>query len=190
MPERQAKPWQAALFLLAYWLYIDGVDTVIRMAVDYGMSIGFESSQLILALLIVQFVGFPATFAFGRITRYLRIRSGIIIGILVYMAVNVWGSMMQSPWEFFVLAIMIGLVQGGVQALSRSLFARLIPANQAAELFGFYNMVGKSAAVIGPVMMGWIGVVTGEPRLGILSLLLLFGAGIAILLCVRIPDDS
>ena len=108
----------------------------------------------------------------------------------VYAAVTVWGSMMQSAWEFYVLAIVIGLVQGGVQALSRSFYTRLIPSEQAAELFGFYNMVGKSAAVIGPVMMGWITLASGSHRFGILSLLLLFAAGFALLLCVRVPPDT
>jgi UMF1 family MFS transporter len=178
---------QAALFLLAYWLYIDGVDTVIRMAVDYGMSIGFDSGHLIVALLITQFVGFPATYVYGRMTRFVGVRSGIFFGIAIYALVTVWGSLMQSVWEFYLLAAVIGLVQGGVQALSRSLFARLIPASQAAELFGFYNMVGKSAAVIGPIMMGWLGVLTGSPRLAILSLLILFAAGFLLLFWVKVP---
>ena len=180
----------AAIFLLAYWLYIDGVDTIIRMAVDYGISLGFDAGQLIVALLIVQFVGFPATLLYGRLSRHFDVRHGILFGIAVYAAVTVWGSQMQSPWEFYALAIVIGLVQGGVQALSRSLYTRLIPPHQAAELFGFYNMVGKSAAVIGPVMMGWITVASGSHRLGILSLLILFGAGFLLLLCVRVPPDG
>ena len=181
---------QAAMLLLAYWLYIDGVATVIRMAVDYGISIGFESAQLIVALLITQFVGFPATYLYGRMSHSIGARNGILFGITVYALVTVWGSMMQSVWEFYALAAIIGLVQGGVQALSRSLYARLIPASQAAELFGFYNMVGKSAAVIGPIMMGWLGVLTGSPRLGILSLLILFVAGFLVLLRVKISETD
>lgn len=181
---------QAAMLLLAYWLYIDGVATVIRMAVDYGISIGFESAQLIVALLITQFVGFPATYLYGRMSHSVGARNGILFGITVYALVTVWGSMMQSVWEFYLLAATIGLVQGGVQALSRSLFARLIPASQAAELFGFYNMVGKSAAVIGPIMMGWLGVLTGSPRLAILSLLILFAAGFLVLLRVKVPEND
>lgn len=181
---------QAAIFLLAYWLYIDGVDTVIRMAIDYGISIGFDSGQLIIAMLITQFIGFPATFVYGRLAGFIGVRSGILAGIAVYALVTIWGSMMQSVWEFYALAVTIGLVQGGVQALSRSLFTRLIPESQAAELFGFYNMVGKSAAVIGPVLMGWLGVLTGDPRLSILSLLILFGAGFALLLLVKLPPSQ
>ena len=178
---------QAVIFLAAYWLYIDGVGTVIRMAIDYGISIGFSSAQLIIAMLITQFIGFPATFLYGRATRYFDVRIGIFFGIAVYSLVTVWGSLMQSVWEFYLLAVVIGLVQGGVQALSRSLYSRLIPEHRAAELYGFYNMVGKSAAVIGPVMMGWLGVLTGSPRVAILSLLILFLGGFLLLLWVRVP---
>lgn len=181
---------QAVIFLAAYWLYIDGVGTVIRMALDYGISIGFDSGQLILAMLITQFIGFPATFLYGRVTAYVDVRIGIFFGLAVYALVTVWGSLMQSVWEFYMLAVIIGLVQGGVQALSRSLFSRLIPEKQAGELFGFYNMVGKSAAVIGPVMMGGLGVLTGSPRLAILSLLVLFVGGFLLLLSVRVPPKA
>ena len=181
---------QAVIFLAAYWLYIDGVGTVIRMAIDYGISIGFSSAQLIIAMLITQFIGFPATFLYGRATRYFDVRIGIFFGIAVYSLVTVWGSLMQSVWEFYLLAVVIGLVQGGVQALSRSLYSRLIPEHRAAELYGFYNMVGKSAAVIGPVMMGWLGVLTGSPRVAILSLLILFLGGFLLLLWVRVPAKA
>jgi len=181
---------QAVIFLAAYWLYIDGVGTVIRMAIDYGISIGFDSGHLIIAMLITQFIGFPATYLYGRMARYVGVRTGIFFGLAVYALVTVWGSQLQAVWEFYALAVIIGLVQGGVQALSRSLFSRLIPASQAAELFGFYNMVGKSAAVIGPVMMGWIGVLSGNPRSAILSLLVLFVAGFVLLLRVRVPPQD
>jgi UMF1 family MFS transporter len=173
------------LFLLAYWLYIDGVDTIIRMAVDYGMALGFGRNGLILALLITQFVGFPAAIAFGRIGSRLGAKTGILIGIGVYILVTVWAFFMDSSWEFYALAVTIGLVQGGVQALSRSFYARLIPPEKSAEFFGFYNMLGKFAAVIGPVLMGWVGVVTGNPRLGILSIVVLFLGGGTLLLFVK-----
>jgi len=173
------------LFLLAYWLYIDGVDTIIRMAVDYGMALGFGRSGLILALLITQFVGFPAAIAFGRIGSRLGAKTGILIGIGVYVGVTVWAFFMDATWEFFALAVTIGLVQGGVQALSRSFYARLIPPEKSAEFFGFYNMLGKFAAVIGPALMGWVGVVTGNPRLAILSILVLFVGGGVLLVSVK-----
>lgn len=146
------------LFLLAYWFYIDGVDTIIRMAVDYGLSLGFKSNDLILAILIVQFVGFPAALVFGKLGQHWGVRKSIYLAICVYMAVTVWGAMMTKPQEFYILAVVIGLVQGGIQALSRSYYSRLIPQNQAAEYYGFYNMLGKFAAIIGPALMGTVGI--------------------------------
>jgi len=167
------------LFLIAYWLYIDGVDTIIRMAVDYGMSLGFPENSLIVALLITQFVGFPAAILFGKLGEKLGTKNGILLGIVVYVGVTIWGRFMDNVAEFYMLAVAIGLVQGGVQALSRSLYSRLIPSNKAAEFFGFYNMLGKFAAVIGPILMGAVGVLTGNPRHAILSILILFlGGGI------------
>ena len=103
----------------------------------------------------------------------------------MYVAVTVWAFFMDSTWEFYALAVTIGLVQGGVQALSRSFYARLIPPEKSAEFFGFYNMLGKFAAVIGPVLMGWVGVVTGNPRLAILSIVVLFVGGGTLLLFVK-----
>lgn len=175
---------QTFLFLLAYWLYIDGVDTIIRMAVDYGLSLNFPSNSLIVALLITQFVGFPAAIAFGRLGERLGARTGILIALAVYVVVTAWGAFMTQVWEFYLLAVVIGLVQGGVQSLSRSLYARLIPAGRSAEFFGFYNMLGKFAAVLGPALMGWVGVLTGNPRLGILSVLVLFVFGALLLMRV------
>jgi len=173
------------LFLLGYWLYIDGVDTIILMAVDYGMSIGLSSTSLIFALLITQFVGFPAALAFGKIGEKLGAKTGIIIGIGVYGAVTIWGYFMQREVEFYCLAVIIGLVQGGVQSLSRSFYAKIVPKNKAAEFFGFYNMLGKFAAVMGPILIGWVSLLTGNPRYAILSLLLLFIPGAIILSCVN-----
>ena len=147
------------LFLLAYWFYIDGVDTIVKMAVDYGITIGFESNDLIIALLIVQFVGFPAALIFGRLGEHWGVRPSIFLAIGVYIAATIWGSMMREKYEFYVLAVVIGLVQGGIQALSRSYYSRLIPKNQAAEYFGFYNMLGKFAAILGPALMGVVGLI-------------------------------
>jgi len=144
------------LFLAAYWLYIDGVDTIIRMAVDYGMSIGFESKDLIKALLITQFIGFPSAIAFGYLGGKIGAKRAIFIAIGVYLAVSIWGAFMRDKNEFYILAMIIGLVQGGIQALSRSFYARIIPVNKSAEYFGFYNMLGKFAAVLGPVVMAGV----------------------------------
>ncbi|GLI35979.1 MFS transporter [Desulforhabdus amnigena] len=173
------------LFLLGYWLYIDGVDTIVRMAVDYGMSLGFAPKSLITALLLTQFVGFPASIAFGRIGQRLGAKKGIYIGVSVYLGVTVWGFFMRRELEFYLLAIVIGLVQGGVQSLSRSFYTRIIPKNQAAEFFGFYNLLGKFAAVIGPFLMGWVGIIMGNTRYSILSISLLFLCGGALLYFVN-----
>ncbi len=177
---------QAWTFLLAYWLYIDGVDTIIRMAVDYGLSIGLESTDLITALLITQFVGFPAAIVFGRIGERIGARQGVLIAIGVYICVTVYSVFMQSAWQFYVLAVVIGLVQGGVQALSRSLYARFVPAGRQAEFFGFYNMLGKFAAVLGPVLVGWTALFFDSNRIGILAVLVLLIAGGALLLRVDV----
>ena len=174
------------LFLLAYWLYIDGVHTVIRMAVDYGQALGFDRSDLITALLITQFVGFPSAIAFGWLGGRIGAKKGIFLGIAAYFIITLWASKMNQAWEFYGLAVFIGLVQGGIQSLSRSFYARLIPRDKAAEFFGFYNMLGKFAAIIGPVMVGWIGMQTGNPRTGLLSLLILFMLGG--LMLIAVPD--
>ena len=147
------------LFLLAYWFYIDGVDTIIRMAVDYGLSIGFQSSNLIVALLIVQFVGFPAALVFGKLGERWSVRKSIYLAIAIYLGVTVWGTMMTQKMEFYILAVVIGLVQGGIQALSRSYYSRLIPKSKVAEYYGFYNMLGKFAVIFGPLLMGLSGLI-------------------------------
>jgi len=170
-----------SLFLLGYWCYIDGVDTITRMAVDYGLSLGFDVNNLVVALLITQFVGFPAAIAFGKIAEKKGAKTGIYIGIAVYVAVCVWAYRMKNVWEFYVLAVSVGLVLGGVQSLSRSFYSRIIPRNKAAEFFGFYNMLGKSAAVVGPLLMGGVGVLTGNPHVAILSVILLLVAGAVLL---------
>lgn len=142
------------LFLVAYWLYIDGVDTIIRMAVDYGLSLGFHSNDLIVALLATQFVGFPAAVCFGFLGTFIGTKRSILIAIGVYLFVTVWAAFIRTKGEFFALAILIGLVQGGIQALSRSFYAKIIPEEKSAEYFGFYNMLGKFAVIIGPALIG------------------------------------
>jgi UMF1 family MFS transporter len=164
------------LFLSAYILYIDGVNTVIKMATAFGLSIGLDEGGMLLALIVTQFVGFPSAIAFGRLGERLGARTGILLGISVYAGVCLFATTMNSTAEFFGMAVIIGLVQGGVQALSRSYFASLIPPDRSGEFFGFYNMVGKFSAIIGPSLMGVAALVVGT-RASILSLLLLFGIG-------------
>jgi UMF1 family MFS transporter len=175
-----------AAFLLAYWLYIDGVDTIITMAVDYGLSLGLPQTALITALLITQFVGFPAALAFGLLAERIGTRRGILIGIAVYALITFWATRIDEARDFYALAIAVGLVQGGVQSLSRSLYAQLIPPDKSGEFFGFYNMMGKFAAVLGPALVGWTALATGSSRIGILSILVLFVAGGLVLLRVDV----
>ena len=168
-------------FLAAYWLYIDGVNTVIKMAVDYGLSLGFEASSLVTALLLTQFVAFPAALAFGWLGRRIGARRGIFLALAVYAAATCYAYFIRDVSDFFVLAVVVGLVQGGVQSLSRSYFGRLVPEGKSSEFFGFYNMMGKFAAVIGPLLTGVVARVTGDSRLSILSIVILFVAGGALL---------
>ena len=177
-------------FLMAYWLYIDGVDTIIRMAVDYGRSIGFPASSLITALLLVQFVAFPATLIYSRFASKIGIKNALYTAILGYTLITIFGAFVSKEWHFYVIAVFIACFQGGIQALSRSLYSRIIPKNQAAEFFGFYNMLGKFAAIIGPPMMGYIGLITGNPRIGILSIVILFISGGFILTKVDLQEGE
>ena len=170
-----------AWFLLAYWLYIDGVNTVIKMAVDYGLSLGFPQQSLIAALLLTQFIAFPAAMAFGWLGTRIGARNGIFIAIGVYTAATLGAYRLDSVGEFYALACMIGLVQGGIQSLSRSYFGALVPAGKQGEFFGFYNMMGKFAAVLGPVLVGVTALASGSPRAGILSIVILFVGGAAVL---------
>jgi MFS transporter, UMF1 family len=168
-------------FLLAYWLYIDGVNTIIKMAVDFGLSLGFPQQSLIAALLIVQFVGFPAALAFGWLGKRIGARNGIFVAIAVYAAATVAAYGMNEIRHFYVLAATIGLVQGGIQSLSRSYYASLVPEGKQGEFFGFYNMMGKFAAVLGPTMVGVTALLTGDTRIGMLSILVLFVGGALLL---------
>ena len=175
------------LFLLAYWLYIDGVNTVIKMAVDFGMAIGLPAAGLIRALLLTQFVAFPAALAFGRLGARIGARRAILLGIGVYTGVALWAMVLDSVAGFYAMAVVVGLVQGGVQSLSRSLYARFVPAGKSAEYFGFYNMVGKFATVIGPVLIALTATLTGNARGAIASVALLFLAGGVLLWRVQEP---
>lgn len=178
------------VFLLAYFLYIDGVDTIIRMAVDYGKALEFDTGSLLVALLMTQFIAFPATLAFGWLAGKYGTRPMLLVGIGVYVIVIIWGSMIQSERGFMYIALLIGLVQGGVQSLSRAMYTRLIPKEKATEFFGFYNIMGKSAVFLGPLLMGVVTKLTGSHRLGLLVLLVFFVAGAAVLMKVQLPDDE
>ena len=179
---------QIRLFLLAYWIYIDGVDTIIRMAVDYVLALGFGAGDLIKALLITQFVGFPAAIIYTHIGDKVGVKKSLLAGLFIYALITLWGYHMDSAEEFYYLAALIGLVQGGVQALSRSLYARMIPENRAAEYFGVYNMMGKAAAILGPLLMGAVAILTNNHRFAILSIIVFFIVGMVLLAYVKDPS--
>ncbi len=173
------------LFLLAYFFYIDGVNTVARMAVDYGLSLGFTAQVLMTALLLTQFIAFPAAIALGWAGDRFGAKPVLLLSILVYALVCIWSSTMEHERDFYVLALAIGLVMGGIQSLSRSMYARMIPSQQSAEFFGFFNMLGKFSAVLGPALMGVSSMLSGSARVSIIVIVLLFVIGAALLGCVQ-----
>ena len=175
------------LFLLAYWLYIDGVDTVIRMAVNFGQTLGFPDESLILALLLVQFVGFPAAIGFGWLGQKWGARNAVLLAIAVYALMTVLAYGLRTVAQFYAMAVAIALVQGGVQSQSRALFGQLIPPDRAGEFFGFYNMLGKFAVILGPMLVGWAALVLHDQRASLMALLVLFVPGAAMLALVRSP---
>lgn len=172
---------QALLFLFAFWLYNDGISTIMRMATIYGAEIGIAGNDLIVALLITQFVGIPFTFFFGWLAAKITAKRALYITLITYMTITILGYLMTSAIHFYLLAIAVGMVQGGAQSLSRSIFGRMIPKNKHAEFFGFYGISSKFAAMFGPFLFAFIGQVTGNSRYGIISLIFFFIAGIIIL---------
>jgi UMF1 family MFS transporter len=193
---RLARSRNLVLFLIAYWVYIDGINTVIVVATDFGLSLGFKLSFLMVALLVVQLVAFPASVGFGFLARHIGAKRSIIIGLGVYLFIAVGGAWFtHGERDFIVLACLIGAVQGGVQALSRSLFAGMVPPEAAADFFGVYNLVGKFAVIGGPAAVGATNLVLHamhQPaetatRAGISVLAILFLFGGALLLAVKQP---
>lgn len=178
------------IFLLAYWFYIDGVDSVIRMGVDYGKALHLETNDLIMAVLLIQFIGFPAAIAYGYLGNRIGAKRGIFLAIAIYIGITIFGAFIKNEFHFYLLAIAIGLIQGGIQSLSRSYYAKIIPIEKSAEYFGFYNMMGKFAVILGPVLVGKVSLIvanaSGDSMLGTrvsissLALLLIIGG---ILLC-------
>jgi len=192
-------------FLLAYWFYIDGVDTIIRMAVIIGTALEFPSSALIVALLIVQFVAFGGSLLYGLLAKKIGAKQSLFVGIIAYAVITLIGFFMNQVWHFYALAVAVGLFQGGIQAISRSLYSRIIPANKSAEFYGFFNLLGKFAAVIGPSMMAVVALIARNAsdvtigsmqlenmgvRYGVLSILLLFLVGGLLLRRVDIEEGK
>lgn len=172
---------QLFFFLLAFWLYNDGIGTIIKMATIYGAEIGIGMTDLIGALLLVQFVGIPCSLLFGRFSSKIGTKQAIMLGLGWYALITIAAYFMSAPWQFWVLALMVGMVQGGTQALSRSLFGLMAPKARSAEFFGFYDISSKFAGIVGPTLFALVGQLTGSSRLGIVALIVFFIGGIVLL---------
>jgi UMF1 family MFS transporter len=172
---------QVAFFLAAFWLYNDGIGTIIKIATAYGDEVGINHNHMLIALILTQLVGFPSTLGFGVLAQSLGAKASILLGLAVYMFISVAGFFMKSAWHFYLLAILVGLVQGGTQALSRSLFASMVPRARTTEFFGFFSTGEKLAGIIGPALFGFVGQLTGSSRWGIVSVTFLFIIGALLL---------
>lgn len=168
---------QLLLFLIAFWIYNDGIGTIIKMATIYGAEIGIDQTTLIGALLMTQFVGIPFSFAFGRLAKYIGTKNSIMIGLFVYTMISIGGYFMQTALHFWILAFLVGTVQGGTQGLSRSLFGSMLPKSKTCEFYGFYGMSSKFAGIIGPLVFAVVTQITGTSRLSIVSLIAFFIIG-------------
>lgn len=177
---------QASLLLLAFIVYNDGISTMQRMATIYGQGVGIDRDALITAILLIQFVGIPATFAFGALAGVIGAKRSVLAGLVVFVGVGVLGYFMRTAAHFYLLALLVGLVQGGVQGLSRSLFASMIPRHKSGEFFGFYSVFSRFAAVLGPFLFGVVALSTGESRNAILFLISFFVVGAGLLLFVDV----
>lgn len=183
---RTFKP--AFLMLLAFLVYNDGIQTIIRMATAYGVEIGIEQQSLIVAILIVQFVGFPFAFVFGALAGRIGAKRAIFLGLVAYTVISLIGYYMKSARDFYILAFMVGMVQGGTQALSRSLFASMIPAHKSGEFFGFYSVFEKFASIGGPLLFAATIAITGSSRNAILGVIAFFAVGAWLLARVDVAE--
>lgn len=176
-------------FMLAFFFYIDGVHTIIKMSTSYGTELGIDSTQLVLALLVTQFVAFPSAIFYGRLAKNFGTRRMLMVGVAAYFCIVLFAAFfLRSAVEFWILAICVGLFQGGIQALSRSEFGKLIPAERANEYFGFFDIFGKYAAVMGTFLVSFFTQITGEAMWGVLSIAVLFVLGFVLLKAM--PKES
>jgi UMF1 family MFS transporter len=177
---------EAFKFLMAFWLYNDGIGTIISMAVIFGAEIHIAQEHLIGSILAVQVVGVPCSILFGRIAGKIGAKNAIFAGLIIYTGIAIGGYFLQTALHFWILAIFVGFVQGGTQALSRSLFGTLIPKSRSAEFYSFYDVSSKFAGIIGPAVFGIVGQLTGSSRLSILSLVVFFVVGGLLLITVDV----
>ncbi|WP_125760657.1 MFS transporter [Companilactobacillus hulinensis] len=171
---------KVAWFLVAYFFYIDGVDTIFTMATSIGMDMGITTTTLMIVLLVVQLVAFPFSILYGWLANKTSTRTGILIGIVLYLGICLYALKLNTTVDFWILAVLVGTSQGGIQALSRSYFGRLIPKESGSDFFGFYNILGKFSAVMGPVLVGIVTQITGKSTIGAASLSILFLIGLVI----------
>jgi MFS transporter, UMF1 family len=172
---------QAFLMLLAFLIYNDGIQTIIKMATAYGTELGIDQSALIGAILLVQFVGIPCSFLFGMLAGRIGAKRALFLGLLAYTAISILGYHMKTAAHFYMLAGLVGMVQGGTQALSRSLFASMVPQHKSGEFFGFFSVFEKFAGIFGPLIFAGTIAATGSSRNAILSVIGFFAVGAAIL---------
>ena len=164
-------------FLIAYFFYIDGVDTIIKMATSYGSDLGIGAMNLLVILLATQFVAFPFALLYGKLAERFGCKRMLFVGIITYTVICIYAYFLDSVLDFWILAMLVGTSQGGIQALSRSYFGKLVPKEQANEFFGFYNIFGKFAAIMGPFLVGFVTQMTGRTNNGVFSIILLFIIG-------------
>ncbi|HET9481141.1 MAG TPA: MFS transporter, partial [Candidatus Polarisedimenticolia bacterium] len=181
---------QAFLMLVAFLIYNDGIQTIIKMATAYGTEIGIGQSALIGAILLVQFVGIPCTFLFGAVAGRFGAKRSLFLGLLAYTAISILGYYMTSATHFYILAGLVGVVQGGTQALSRSLFASMIPQHKSGEFFGFFSIFEKFAGIFGPLIFAGTIAATGSSRNAILSVIGFFAVGAALLALVDVEEGQ
>ncbi len=180
---------QLLIFLVAFWIYNDGIGTIIKMATAYGDEIGIDLTDMVIALIITQFVGIPFSFLFGRLARRVGAKRSILMALGVYVLISLAGYFMQTAVHFYILASMVGLVQGGSQALSRSLFGAMVPKHKAAEFFGFFSTSSKFAGIFGPLLFGVVSQLAGGSRLSIVAVVVFFIVGGLLLTRVN-PDEG
>ena len=176
-------------FMLAFFFYIDGVHTIIAMSTSYGTDLGIDSTQLVLALLVTQFAAFPSAIAYGRLSGRFGTKKMLLIAVFAYFLITLFAAFfLRSAVEFWVLAVCVGLFQGGIQALSRSEFGKLIPKEHANEYYGFFDIFGKYATIMGTLLVSVFTQLTGSSSIGVLSVAMLFIVGFVLLW--KMPDAS
>ncbi|HEX2249189.1 MAG TPA: MFS transporter [Gemmatimonadales bacterium] len=180
----------AFLMLLAFLIYNDGIQTIIKMATAYGTEIGIGQGSLIGAILLVQFIGIPCSFLFGVLADRIGAKRAVFLGLLAYTAISILGYFMKTATHFYVLAGLVGMVQGGTQALSRSLFASMIPQRQSGEFFGFFSVFEKFAGIFGPLIFAATIAISGSSRNAILSVIVFFAAGALLLMRVDVAEGQ